>query len=222
MKKNVIAIDGPAGSGKSTIAKEVAKKLDITHIDSGAMYRATAFYMMKNDVDISDEKAVIAKLDDVGLEFRSVKGQNILFLNGENVHRVIRGAEVGKSASVISSYKKVREKLVSMQQKMGENQSVVMDGRDIGTVVFKDADVKAYLVCDVEERARRRFKDFAKKDENISLDMVVEELKERDHRDMTREHSPLKKADNAVEIDTTNMSIGEVVDSIVEMVEKCK
>ncbi len=214
MKNITVAIDGPAGSGKSTIAKEVAKRLKLTHIDSGSMYRAVALYMLENGVNLEDEQAVSSKMSDITLEFKDVKAKKALFLNGENVADKIRTAEVSKAASFVSSYKLVREELVAMQQEMGKNEAVIMDGRDIGTVVFKDADLKIYLVCSVEERARRRFKEFAKNNEKITLDEVIEELKERDRRDMTRENSPLKKADDAIEIDTTNMSIAEVVAEI--------
>lgn len=214
MKKIVIAIDGPAGSGKSTIAKELAKKMDITHIDSGSMYRATAFYMLEQGVDINNEKEVLARLDEVNLSFEKVSGKQVIFLNGENVEYKIRNNEVSTAASIVSLYGKLREKLVAIQRNMGENESVIMDGRDIGTVVFKDADLKIFLVCDVRERARRRFKEFKAKDENITLDMVVKELKERDKRDESRANSPLKKADDAIEVDSSNMSVREVVDSI--------
>ncbi len=218
MKKIVIAVDGPAGSGKSTIAKELAKKMDVTHIDSGSMYRAVAYYMLEQGVDINSEEDVLSKLDEVNLSFKKVAGKQVIFLNGENVSFKIRNNEVSTAASIVSLYAKLREKLVAIQRKMGESESVIMDGRDIGTVVFKDADLKIFLVCDVRERARRRFKEFKAKDENITLDMVVKELKERDKRDENRENSPLKKADDAIEIDSSNMAVREVVDSIVKIV----
>ncbi len=214
MKKVVIAIDGPAGSGKSTIAKELAKKLDITHIDSGSMYRAVAYYMLGQGVDVNNEEEVLSKLDEVNLSFEKIKGKQVIFLNGENVGSKIRSNEVSIAASIVSLYAKLREKLVAMQRKMGEEDSVIMDGRDIGTVVFKDADLKIFLVCDVRERARRRFKEFRAKDENITLDDVVKELEKRDKRDVNRENSPLKKAKDAIEVDSSDSGVKEVVATI--------
>ncbi len=217
MDKLVIAIDGPASSGKSTIAKRVAKHFNIVHIDSGSMYRAVGYYMLRHNVDINDEKSVVKRLDDVSITIKITDGVNDIYLGEEKITDKIRTQEVGEAASVVSAYLAVREKLVREQQKLASEISVVMDGRDIGTVVLKDADLKIFLVCDVEERAKRRYKELLEKGVAASYEEVLEELKIRDKRDSTRKNSPLVKADDAVTVDSTFLSPDEVIERIISI-----
>lgn len=218
MKIYSIAIDGPAGSGKSTIAKVLSEKLGIIYVDTGAMYRTVAYYCMKNGINTTDGKAVEAALDSIDMEIKMEGGIQHMILNGEDVTDHIRSAEVGQGASDVGVFIPVRDKLVKMQQEMAEKVSVVMDGRDIGTVVLPKAEVKIYLNADVEERAKRRLKDFVEKGKTDTLENVVEQIKQRDHNDMTREYNPLRKADDALEIDTTGMTIDQVTSEVLKIV----
>jgi CMP/dCMP kinase len=207
MKKEIIAIDGPAGSGKSTIAKLVAKKLHYKYIDSGAMYRCVALYLIQNDIK---PKNVAKVLDEIHIDFDK-KGR--VYLNGDDVSDEIRSEEVTKMALVIAQNKKVRAKLVEMQRAYGKDKGVVMDGRDIGTVVFKDAKVKIYQVASVEARAKRRYLE----DTSLSYEQILADIKKRDYEDMHRSISPLIKADDAVEVDTSDLTIDETVDAILKI-----
>ena len=215
-----IAIDGPSSSGKSTLAKKVASSLNYVYIDTGAMYRAMGYYFLKNNLDLNDEEVVNNNVNNVSIVINYVDGVQQVLLNDEDVSKFIRKEEVGSAGSVISTYKLVREKLVEMQQKMAEVQSVVMDGRDIGTVVLPNADLKIYLNADCHERAIRRHKELLERGIDKSLEDVENDLKERDYRDMNRENSPLKKADDAVEIDSTYMEIDEVVERVLSIVRE--
>ena len=210
-----IAIDGPSGAGKSTIAKAVAAKLGIDYIDTGAMYRAVGYKVSKTGVDPEDAEALDALLADTDIDF--VQG-NIL-LDGENVNDVIRTPEISMMASKVSAKAPVRSKLVDIQRAMGTRKSIIMDGRDIGTNVLKDAEYKIYLTASAEERADRRYKELVEKGENVEYAQILEDIKQRDHNDMTRELNPLCKADDAVELDTTGMSIDEVVAAVLDMVK---
>jgi len=216
-----IAIDGPAGAGKSTVAKKVAEKLKLLYIDTGAMYRAITYGVIKNKIDIDNEKEVAEFLDklDFRLNRNELSKEMDIFINGELVNSKLRNREVDKNVSKISSYKKVREFLVSIQQKLGSEYDVILDGRDIGTVVFPNADFKFYIDASVEERADRRLKDIKNK-EHLSYDEIKREIIERDKLDSTRKISPLKKAVDAVYIDTSNMGIDEVVDRVISIVLK--
>ena len=218
MKIYSIAIVGPAGSGKSTIAKVLSEKLGIIYVDTGAMYRTVAYYCMKNGINTTDGKAVEAALDSIDMEIKMEGGIQHMILNGEDVTDHIRSAEVGQGASDVGVFIPVRDKLVKMQQEMAQKVSVVMDGRDIGTVVLPKAEVKIYLNADVEERAKRRLKDFVEKGKTDTLENVVEQIKQRDHNDMTREYNPLRKADDALEIDTTGMTIDQVTSEVLKIV----
>lgn len=215
-----IAIDGPSSSGKSTLAKMIAKNLGFVYIDTGAMYRAMGYYFLKNNLDLNDIEIVNNNVNNVDVELNYVDGVLQVLLNGEDISGVIRKEEVGSAGSIISTYKLVRERLVSLQQKMASVCDVVMDGRDIGTVVLPDANVKIYLNADCHERAVRRHKELLEKGIDKSLEEVETDLKERDYRDMNRENSPLRKADDAIEIDSTNMEIEEVLEMILSIVKE--
>lgn len=206
-----VAIDGPSGAGKSTIAKAVAKQLGIDYIDTGAMYRSVGYKMMRSGIPASDEAAVKAMLADTDIDFRD----GDIFLDGRKVNDVIRTSEVAKMASECSVLPDVRAKLVDLQRQMGSRKSVIMDGRDIGTNVLKDAEYKFFLTASAEERAERRYKELAEKGEKISFDEVLRDIKQRDHNDMTRKLNPLRKAEDAVEVDTTGLSIEEVINKVV-------
>ncbi len=205
-----IAIDGPSGAGKSTIAKAVAKKLGIEYIDTGAMYRAIGLKMKRLGIPMQETEILLEMLNTTDIDF----ADEHIYLDGEDVSGLIRTQEISKAASDCSAFASVRKKLVALQQKMGQKKSVIMDGRDIGTVVLKDAPYKFFLTAEDEERARRRHAELAAKGQDISFEDVLLQLRERDHNDSTREVTPLRKADDAEEIDSTNMSIQEVVDYI--------
>ena len=212
-----VAIDGPSGAGKSTIAKAVAKALDIDYIDTGAMYRAIGYKMDRDGVpfDADDPTgALAAMLDNTDIDF--VSGD--IILDGEVVNDLIRTPEVSMLASQCSSLAPVREKLVEIQRGMGMRKSVIMDGRDIGTNVLKDAEFKIYLTASAEERAERRFKELQEKGETQTYEEVLEDIKQRDYNDMTRELNPLRKADDAIEVDTTGIGIDEVVDTVLDII----
>ena len=209
-----VAIDGPSGAGKSTIAKAVARQLGIDYIDTGAMYRAIGYKVKSRGVDPADEEAVRAMLADTEIDLR----QGEVYLDEENVSALIRTPEMSMMASVCSQIPAVREKLVQLQREMGRRKSVIMDGRDIGTNVLKDAKYKIYLTASAEERARRRFLELQEKGENQSYEDVLEDIKQRDHNDMTRELNPLRKAEDAIELDTTGLNIDQVVAKVLEIV----
>ena len=215
----VIAIDGPAGSGKSTTAKNVAEKLGFIHINTGAMYRGIALKCIQEDVNIEDTSQLNHLLTHTKLEFAS-EGELTLFMDGVDISAEITSVQVTDFVSQVSAISEVREKLVQYQRKMAEGLNVVLEGRDIGTVVFPNADHKFFLVADIHERAMRRKKEMEAKGEVVSLEELTSEMEERDRKDSTRKHSPLKKAEDAVEIDTTGISIEEQVNRIVEIVNK--
>lgn len=229
-----IAIDGPAGAGKSTIAKLVAKATDSVYIDTGAMYRAMALYFLKHQIGPDEKDKIEAALDGIDISVSYQDGVQHVFLNGEDVTGSLRLEEVGNMASVVSADAKVREKLVALQQKLAKKTSVVMDGRDIGTVVLPDAEVKIYLTASAHTRALRRYKELAEKEEKLGndplkpveealdIDRIEQDIKERDERDMNREHSPLRKADDAVEIDSSEMTIDDVVIRILDIIGERK
>lgn len=211
-----IAIDGPSGAGKSTIAKAVAKALNIDYIDTGAMYRAVGYKMDKRGIPFEECEALDAMLESTDIDF--VGGDVIL--DGEVVNALIRTPEVSMLASQCSQLAPVRTKLVEIQRGMGQRKSVIMDGRDIGTNVLKDAEYKIFLTASAEERANRRFKELQEKGEKQTYEEVLEDIKQRDHNDMTRELNPLRKADDAFEVDTTGMGIDEVVAAVLDIVNK--
>ncbi len=215
-----IAIDGPSGTGKSTTAKLLAKDLSFIYIDTGAMYRAVGLYCVKNNIDIDNEEEVKKHLNDIQINIFYKDGNQEIELNGEIVSKEIRENHISHCASVVSQYKDVREKLVLMQQDLAKKNSVIMDGRDIGTVVLPDADLKIYLIASNEVRAQRRYKELIEKGQDVKLEDILKELEERDYRDTHRENSPLKRADDAIELDNSNMTIEEVADKIKELFNK--
>ena len=209
-----IAVDGPSGAGKSTIAKAIAKKLCIDYIDTGAMYRAVGYKMLQKGIAM--DPAITEMLKETEIDFSSGN----IYLDGENINDRIRTEEISKQASDCSALGIVRAKLTEQQQKMGEKKSVIMDGRDIGTVVFPDAEYKFYITATAEERANRRFKELIAKGEEVTYEKVLADIKQRDHNDSTREINPLRKADDALELDTTEMKIEEVIDFISKEMNK--
>ena len=215
-----IAIDGPAGAGKSTIAKRLAKELGFLYIDTGAMYRAMALSFLRKGVSAGDEAAVSLAADTVDISICYADGEQQVFLDGENVNGEIRREEVGNMASAVSIYPAVRKKLVSLQQKLAAEADVVMDGRDIGTCVLPDAKVKVYLTASVATRAKRRYEELKEKGMESDLQAIEKDIQERDERDMNRKESPLKQADDAFFLDSSDKTVEEVVAVIKELCEK--
>ena len=220
MKRFAIAVDGPAGSGKSTVAKAVARKLGIVYVDTGAMYRTVALHCIQEGISLADEAAVVASLDGLHMRIQPDTDGQKIFLNEEDVTAKIRTAEIGRGASDVGAYQKVRERMVEIQQKMAKELSVIMDGRDIGTVVLPEAEVKIYLDAGVEERARRRVGELEAKGETADFEEIKKLIIQRDYNDMNREHSPLKKADDAVVLDSTSMTVEEVQQAILDIVQE--
>ena len=215
-----IAIDGPAGAGKSTIAKKLAADLGYVYVDTGAMYRAMAYYFLQNNIAADDEAAISAACPDVNVTIEYKDGAQQVILNGENVNGVIRNEEVGNMASATSVYPVVRTKLVELQRQLAAKQSVIMDGRDIGTVVLPDANVKIYLTASSKVRAKRRYDELTAKGEKCDLDAIEQDIIDRDYRDMHRETSPLKQADDAVLLDSSDLDIDGVVAKMKEMIKE--
>lgn len=217
-----IAIDGPAGAGKSTIAKTIAKKLEFIYVDTGAMYRAMALYFIRNGIDPSDENAINAACADVHVGIAYENGAQQVLLNGENVTGLIRTEEVGNMASKTSAYPTVRATLQDLQRDLAKKADILMDGRDIGTNVLPDADLKIYLTASSEIRARRRYDELIEKGEKADLAQIEKDIIIRDKQDMERKIAPLKKAEDAVLVDSSDMTIEEVVECILEEFEKVK
>lgn len=212
-----VAIDGPAGAGKSTIAKQIARKLGYIYVDTGAMYRAMAYYLIQNQVDAADKEAIAAACQHADISICYQDGEQVVLLNGENVNAYLRTEAVGNMASVSSVVPEVRKKLVELQQKLARETDVVMDGRDIGTVVLPDADVKVYLTASVETRAKRRFLELQEKGEPADLAKIAADIEDRDYRDMHRDISPLRQAEDATLVDSSDMTIDQVVERILEL-----
>jgi cytidylate kinase len=217
IKKISIAIDGPAGSGKSTTAKLVAKELELQYIDTGAMYRAVALKLIKSDINQNNEKAISEATKNIKINFGTENDLPIIILDGEDVTEAIRTIEVTNLSSQISTIQNVREALVDIQKKLGKSGGVVMEGRDIGTVVLPNAEVKIFLVASLQERTKRRHVELQKQGIEKDFDELQKEILTRDVRDSSRSNSPLKKADDAIELDTTSLSIEEQVNEIVSI-----
>ena len=215
-----VAIDGPAGAGKSTIAKQIAKKMNFIYVDTGAMYRAMALFFIRNHVGAEEKEKIetVCKEAKITIEYRD--GEQVVLLDGENVNGLIRTEEVGNMASATSVNGEVRKKLVSLQQELAKSAEVIMDGRDIGTCVLPQANVKVYLTADARVRAKRRFDELTAKGESCDIDKIEADIIDRDYRDMNREISPLKQAEDAILVDTSYMNIDEVVETIMELIRK--
>lgn len=216
MKNIVIAVDGPAGAGKSTISKIVAEKLKIEYIDTGAMYRAITLKIIRKGIILEDIDSIKRLLNETHIDF--INGR--IYLDEEDVSEDIRKIEVSSRVSDVAAMPAVREKLVELQRKMASFKSVIMDGRDIGTNVLKDANIKIFLTASVEERAKRRYKEMIEKGNNVTFEDICRDIENRDRIDSTRKVNPLKKADDAVEIDTTSKTIDTVVNEIISIVKK--
>lgn len=212
MKKINIAIDGPAGAGKSTIARNLAESRNMVYVDTGAMYRAIGLYCSRNGIAGDNEEAVVSELDNIQISLAYENGEQVVYLNGENVNGLIRTPEAGVKASEVSAHRKVREKMVALQQMLAKTTSVVMDGRDIGTVVLPDAEVKIYLTASSAVRAKRRYDELVAKGLECDLMQLQKEIEERDYRDMHREVTPLQKAEDAIELDTSDLTIAQVIE----------
>jgi len=207
LKKIVIAIDGFSSCGKSTLAKDLAAKIGFAYIDSGAMYRAVTYYLMKHNIDIQDKDQVKLALDKINIRFKRMEdGSNATYLNGENVEFDIRKMEVSSQVSEVAAIPEVRKKLVDEQRDMGVDKGIIMDGRDIGTVVFPNAELKIFLTADVDVRVERRYQELISKNLEITKDAVRENLEKRDHIDSTREDSPLRQADDAILINNSHLT----------------
>ena len=217
-----IAIDGPAGAGKSTIAKAVAKKLGLIYVDTGAMYRAMALHMLKKGINIEETSAVIAECVNPDITIKYEEGVQVVYLNGENVNAFLRTEEVGNAASKTSVLMPVRVRLVELQQKLAAESDCIMDGRDIGTCVLPNADVKIYLTASSAVRAKRRYDELTAKGEACDIAEIQRIIEERDYRDMNREASPLKQAEDAILVDTSDMTIEEVMAKIISICESKK
>lgn len=217
-----VAIDGPAGAGKSTIAKAVARRLGLIYVDTGAMYRAMALFMIREKIDPQDAEAISKKCQEADITIDYENGEQVVRLNGENVNGMLRTEEVGNMASVTSVQPAVRVKLVELQQALAKVRDCIMDGRDIGTCVLPDAQVKIYLTASSEVRAKRRYDELTAKGEACDLAQIKADIEERDYRDMNREHSPLKQAEDAVLVDSSDMTIEEVVEKLIALCEAAR
>jgi len=222
MSKIVIAIDGFSSTGKSTIAKQLAKQLNYIYVDTGAMYRAVTYFAMKNELigeDFFHTKKLIERLNEIHITFKfnEALGFAEVYLNGENIEKEIRTLEVSKYVSPVATISEVRQKLVEQQQLMGKDKGIVMDGRDIGTVVFPDAELKIFMTASAETRAQRRYKELLERGHNLSYDEVLENVTTRDRIDSTREDSPLVRAEDAIEIDNSDLTIEEQIETLLKL-----
>ncbi|MCI9354493.1 MAG: (d)CMP kinase [Firmicutes bacterium] len=220
MKNYSIAIDGPAGSGKSTVAKQIAKKLNLLYIDTGAMYRAVGLYCLKNNIDIDKEEKIAFALKNMNMSIELLEGIQNIYLNGENVTEKIRTQEVGKAASDVAVILAVRQKLVQIQRDLAKGHNVIMDGRDIGTNVLPDASVKIYLNANIEERTKRRCNELKTLGKQYDKEQIKKEIIQRDENDKNRKYNPLKKAEDAFEIDSSCMNIEQVIEAILNVVKQ--
>ena len=214
-----IAIDGPSGAGKSTIAKDLSKKLNFIYVDTGAMYRAIALYFYENDIDISLEDVVSFHLSNIDIDIKYEDGKQIVLLNGKDVSESIRTEKIGGMASSISVFSEVRSKLLNLQRNLAMKNKVVMDGRDIASHVLPNADLKIYHTASVDTRADRRYKELKEKGLDVNLEEIKKEIETRDYRDINREIAPLRQVEEAILIDSSNLSIEEVVEKIISFVK---
>ena len=217
-----IAIDGPGGAGKSSLAKTVAAKLGIIYVDTGALYRTIGYYMLSRGIDPKDEKNVVPALSDFNLELKFIDGNQVILLNGENVNALIRTPKISMAASNVSAIKEVREYLLNTQRNIAKRHSVIMDGRDIGTVILPDAEVKIFLTASPEARAKRRYEELKAKGSEVSYEQVYNEMVERDKNDSTRDIAPCIPADNAILLDNSTMTAEETVDAVIDIINSYK
>lgn len=220
MNMKSIAIDGPAGAGKSTIARKVAEKLSFIYVDTGAMYRSMALYFIRHDIAAQDEEKIAAACPDIDVSIAYQDGEQQVILNGENVNGLIRTEQVSMMTSDTSKYPVVREKLLSLQRGLAEKENVIMDGRDIGTCVLPNADVKIYLTASAAERARRRYKEQTERGDDCDIKEIERDIIARDEQDMNREVAPLRQAEDAVLVDSSDMTIDQVVDEIIRIYQE--
>lgn len=213
-----IAIDGPSSAGKSTVAKALAKELGYIYIDTGAMYRAIALYLLNNHIDYNDEKEISKYLDNINIDLKYEKDGLNIYLNNKNVTKEIRTEEVSNAASISSQFASIRNKLLLLQRELANKNSCIMDGRDIASRVLTDANVKIFLTANVDVRANRRFLEYKEKGINTTLEKTKQEIEERDYRDSHRENDPLRKVDDAIEVDTSNMTLDEVLDELLKII----
>lgn len=215
-----VAVDGPAGAGKSTVSRRAAKILGLVYVDTGALYRAIGLYAIENGIDTKDEKAVTSVLKDITVDLDNSGGEQRVLLCGEDVTGNIRTGAVSMAASDVSSYPEVRAFLLETQKKIAREKSVIMDGRDIGTVVLPEADVKVFLTADAQVRAKRRFLELTERKEKVDYNTILAEINERDHNDKNRAVAPLKQADDAILLDTSKMSFDESIQALVNIIRK--
>lgn len=216
----VVAIDGPAGSGKGTITKLVGKELNLINIDTGAMYRCVTLECLRRNIDVTDLSSIEKVLDEIKISFKKEDGKDLVFLNDENVSKEIRSKEVDNSVAKFAAVKIIRDKVTPMQREMGKNADIIMEGRDIGTVVFPDADVKIFLDCSVEERANRRYKQNLEKGIESSYEEILESIKERHRLEIERDVAPFVKADDAIYVDSTYLNIDQVCEKIIGIIKE--
>jgi cytidylate kinase len=216
----VVAIDGYSSCGKSTLAKALAKKLHFIYVDSGAMYRAVALYFLRNNIDLQNKEQIVKALQNIHLNFHSRDYQTHIILNGEDISDEIRQIPVSEKVSAVSALHEVRVEMVKQQQRMGKSNNIVMDGRDIGTTVFPQAQIKIFMTADPKVRAERRFKELAPKNPNLTLEEVFESLAHRDYQDTTRTESPLMRADDAIILDNTNLTPDEQLEFVLNKVRR--
>lgn len=221
MGKIAIAVDGPAGAGKSTVAKIISKRLGITYLDTGAMYRAVALKAIKEGIDTKDREKLLKIMDNINIEVKYIEGEQVIYLDGIDVSGQIRTPEVSIGASDVSAIPEVRLKMVMLQRQIASQRDVIMDGRDIGTYVLPDAPYKFFLNASINERARRRYAEQLQKGiDGVTYEDVLKDISYRDKNDSSRNFAPLKKAEDAIEIDTTNMSVDDVVDTILSHIKR--
>jgi len=212
-----IALDGPSGAGKSTIAKRLSAELGFVYVDTGAMYRTIGLYCLQNGIDTADEAAVAAALPQIDIQLKYVDGEQRVLLNGTDVSKEIRINEVSMAASKVSAYKAVRAFLLDTQRDMAKTQSVIMDGRDIGTVVLPDAEIKIFLVADPKERAKRRYKELIERGQNVPFEEVLQDIIQRDYNDENRAEAPLRQAEDAIRLDTSLLDFEQSYNAVLEL-----
>lgn len=218
----IVAIDGPAGSGKGTITKIVGKKMNLVNIDTGAMYRCVALECINNNINETELEKIKKVLENISIEFKKENDKDLVFLNGKNVTEEIRSTDVNSTVAKFSAVKIIRDKITPMQREMGKTQDIIMEGRDIGTVVFPNADVKIFLDCSLEERANRRYLQNKEKGIDCTYEEVLESIKQRHKLETEREVAPFVKAEDAIYVDTTNLTIEEVAKKIIDIISKKK